>query len=86
MKWRALVAVVAAGPLAAPAPAWAYKIFVSNEGDNTMTVIDSESMEVIETVPVGQRPRGITITNDGKFVLLCASDDDTVQIIDSTTS
>jgi YVTN family beta-propeller protein len=71
--------------LSAPSTAWAYKIFVSNEGDNTITVIDSATMEVIETVPVGQRPRGITITHDGKYVLLCASDDDTVQIIDSTT-
>ena len=29
--------------LAAPAPAFAYKIFVSNEGDNTISVIDSET-------------------------------------------
>jgi PQQ-dependent catabolism-associated beta-propeller protein len=83
MKQMAIVLL--AGALAVPAPAWAYKIFVSNEGDNTITVLDSASMEVIETVPVGQRPRGITITHDGKFVLLCASDDDTVQIIDSET-
>ena len=65
------------------APAFAYKIFVSNEGDNTIVGARFREMEVIETVPVGQRPRGITITHDGKYVLLCACDDDTVQIIDA---
>ena len=68
-----------------PGPAFAYKVFISNEGDNTISVLDGEKMEVIATVPVGQRPRGITMTGDGKFVLLCASDDDAVQIIDPNT-
>jgi PQQ-dependent catabolism-associated beta-propeller protein len=82
---RTVVALMLGTALAFPEPANAYKIFVSNEGDNTITVIDSETMSVIETVQVGQRPRGITITNDGKYVLLCASDDDTVQMIDTAT-
>ena len=77
----ALVSLVASA-LGLPAPAFAYKVFISNEGDNTISVLDGEKMEVIATVPVGQRPRGITMTGDGKFVLLCASDDDAVQIID----
>ena len=44
---RPLVAIAAA----LPAPAFAYKVFISNEGDNTMTVLDGEKMEVIATVP-----------------------------------
>ena len=79
------VLALAGGIVLAANPASAYKIFVSNEGDNTITVIDSDSMEVVETLAVGQRPRGITITKDGKFILLCASDDDTVQVIDAAT-
>ena len=31
------------------------------------------------------RPRGITISHDGKFIYLCASDDDTIEIIDTGT-
>ncbi len=50
-----------------------------------MSVIDLDQMKTVQTVPVGQRPRGITITPDGKYILVCASDDDTIQIIDAAT-
>src|SRR3546814_15279030 len=66
-------------------PAAAYMVYVSNEKDNTVTVVDSTTMEVVHTIDVGQRPRGITISHDGKFVYLCASDDDTIEIIDTQT-
>ncbi len=65
--------------------AMAYKIYVSNEKDNTVSIIDSETLKVEKTVEVGQRPRGITITKDGKHLLVCASDDDTVQVFDIET-
>ena len=65
-----------------PAPTRSY---VSNEKDNTMTVVDTATWRWSKTVPVGQRPRGITISHDGKFVYLCASDDDTVEVIDTAT-
>ena len=43
------------------------------------------TMQVVKTIDVGQRPRGITISHDGKFIYLCASDDDTIEIIDTAT-
>jgi PQQ-dependent catabolism-associated beta-propeller protein len=67
-------------------PASAYMIYVSNEKDNTVSVVDSSTMTVVQTLNVGQRPRGITISKDGKFVYLCASDDDTIEIIDTETA
>ena len=45
-------------------------------------MIDSDKLEVKKTIPVGQRPRGIMLTKDGKSLLICASDDDTIQILD----
>ena len=42
-------------------------------------------MKTVKTIPVGQRPRGITMTKDGRDILVCASDDDTIQIIDAAT-
>ena len=66
----------------AATPATAYTVYVSNEKGNSLTVIDSATLEVQATIPVGQRPRGIMMTKDGKQVLICASDDDTVQILD----
>ncbi|MGQ0485769.1 MAG: hypothetical protein ACT4SY_10510, partial [Hyphomicrobiales bacterium] len=58
-----IVAALALG--LAPGEANAYTVYVSNEKDNTISVVDSEKMEVVKTVKVGQRPRGITVTNDG---------------------
>ena len=43
-------------------------IFVSNEKDNTISVIDSNTDKVIKTYEVGQRPRGITLTNDSSIL------------------
>ena len=42
-------------------------------------------MEVTKTIKVGQRPRGIEFTRDGKFVLVAVGDDDTIQVIDTET-
>ena len=41
--------------------------------------------KVIKTVKVGQRPRGIIMSKDGKLVLICASDDDRVEVRDAET-
>ena len=55
--------------LALPAPAaLAYTAFVTNEKDNSVSVIDTEKLEVIKTFPVGQRPRGVILSNDGKWL------------------
>ena len=41
-------------------------ILVSNEKGNSLTVLDCASLAVVKTVPVGQRPRGIVLSKDGK--------------------
>ncbi|WP_244437520.1 YVTN family beta-propeller repeat protein [Roseivivax isoporae] len=66
-------------------PALANKVFVSNERGNTVTVIDSDTWEVLEEFPAGNRPRGITISPDGTKLYVCASDDDTVRVFDTET-
>ncbi len=63
----------------------AYSIYVSNEKDNTISVIDGESLEVIDTIDVGQRPRGIVMSHDGKLLYMCTSDDNHVQVLDVET-
>ena len=54
--------------------------YVTNEKDNTVSVIDIKKKKVVQTVEVGQRPRGIILSKNGKLVLICASDDDRVAI------
>ena len=67
------------------ARASALKAYVSNEKSNTVSVIDIASFAVVNTIKVGQRPRGIELTKDGKFILVAVGDDDTIQMIDINT-
>src|SRR5215207_8354989 len=76
-----LVGLVLAIVLAAPADA--YLAYVSNEKGNTISVVDTARLEVVKTIKVGQRPRGIGLTKDGKYILVCVGDDDAIEIIDA---
>ena len=84
MWCRSLLSGIAAG-LVAITPASAYIAYVSNEKSNTVSVIDTASWTVINTIKVGQRPRGIEFSRDGKFVMVAVGDDDTIQVIDAAT-
>ena len=67
------------------APAEAYTVYVSNEKGNSVSVIDTATMAVTGTWKVGRRPRGITVSRDGKEVFVCASDDDRIDVLDAAT-
>src|ERR1700724_1114094 len=64
-------------------PAGAFTAYVSNEKGNSITIIDTGKMEVTKTVPVGHRPRGIALSQDGGELFICAGDDDLIQILDT---
>ncbi len=65
------LAVVAVA-LACSAGGHAQTAWVSNEKDNTLTVIDVASLTVIDTVKVGQRPRGLVFSRDYTKLYICA--------------
>ncbi|MCU7945548.1 MAG: hypothetical protein KZQ72_02700, partial [Candidatus Thiodiazotropha sp. (ex Cardiolucina cf. quadrata)] len=44
----------------------AYTIYVSSEKDNTITLVDGETYKILQKVEVGERPRGIALSKDGK--------------------
>ena len=71
--------------LTAAVPARAYTAYVTNEKDNTVSVIDTDTWKVTKTVDVGRRPRGIVMNPDGKELYVCASDDDIIQVFDAKT-
>ena len=69
--------------LALPGEVLGTTIFVSNEKGNSITVIDGDSLEVKATIPVGNRPRGIVLSKDNRYLYICASDEDHIEVLDT---
>jgi YVTN family beta-propeller protein len=44
------------------------KVYVTNQGDNTVSVIDTATNTVTATIPVGSGPSGVAVTPDGTKV------------------
>lgn len=49
------------------------RIFVSNENDGTVSVIDAAKHQVTATIAVGKRPRGLHVSADGKTLYVALS-------------
>jgi YVTN family beta-propeller protein len=50
-----------------------YRIYVTNERSGNLTEIDAATQQVIATVPLGKRPRGIHASPDGHFLYIALS-------------
>ena len=48
-------------------------VYVTNEASGNLSVIDAANNEVIATLPLGKRPRGIHITPDKKSIFVALS-------------
>jgi len=89
--WRTLsgvmpgLALLVIGALLLVGRAEAYTVYVSNEKDNTISIIDGETLEVTDTIEVGERPRGIVLGLDAKHLYICTSDDDHIEVLDLDT-
>ncbi|WP_306296856.1 cytochrome D1 domain-containing protein, partial [Candidatus Entotheonella palauensis] len=77
-----LLCVVLAGSAVAEPT---YRVFVTNEKDDSVSVIDSRTNQVEATVKVGQRPRGIGFSPDRKFVYLALGEDNAIGVLDAKT-
>jgi YVTN family beta-propeller protein len=68
--WRCSWLLIAglAAILPAHADADADTAYVSNWKNNTICVIDTDKLQVVKTIEVGQRPRGILVTDDKKHL------------------
>ena len=49
------------------------RAYVSNEDDESVTVLDALKGEVIANVPVGKRPRGLKLSRDGSLLYVAVS-------------
>src|SRR3954454_3675212 len=50
-----------------------YLVCVSNERGGTVTLVDGASQEIVSTIPVGKRPRGIHASPDGRTLFVAVS-------------
>lgn len=58
---------------AQPSTAGSHRVYVTNERSGDLSIIDSGKNEVIATVPLGKRPRGIHASLDGKTIYVALS-------------
>jgi YVTN family beta-propeller protein len=63
-------------------------IYVTNEGSDNVSVINRQSGDVVATVMVGKKPRGVALSLDRKRprVYVANSGSDSVSVIDPTTN
>ena len=57
--------------------------YITNEKGDSISVIDLDKLEVLRTVKVGQRPRGIALSRDDSLMFVCLGDDDTIAVLDT---
>jgi YVTN family beta-propeller protein len=62
------------------------KIYVSNGRAGTISVIDSHSYELLDTIKVGARPWGIVISPDGKVLYAANGPSNDVSVVDLETA
>ena len=67
-----LLLAVCAGSLDKNVPGH-FRIYVTNENSGDLSVMDGATLEVIATVPLGKRPRGIHASPDGKTIYVALS-------------
>ena len=66
-------------------PAGAGEMWITNEKDHTVSVIDTKTQELKASYNVGLRPRGIIFAKDFSELYVCASDDDRIDVLDPET-
>ncbi|HZZ67877.1 MAG TPA: alkaline phosphatase family protein [Phenylobacterium sp.] len=60
------------------------RLFVSDWGEKSVSVVDVASQKVIKTIPVGFNPNDMVLAPDGRLFVAC-SNENTVYVIDTRT-
>lgn len=60
-------------------------IFVSDEASTCVHAIDGATLKSIECIDVGQRPRGVVASRDGKRLYVAVSDANRIAVVDTAT-
>ena len=71
-----LLAAASVSPALAPAPSAAVlpgasgRVYVTNQLDDTVSVIDAGTNKVLATVPAGRAPEGVAVAPDNKHAYI----------------
>ena len=57
-------------------------VYVADQNDDTVSVIDGETNSVVATISVGSFPQGVAVNPDTNLVYVANSLDDTVSVIE----
>jgi len=61
-------------------------VYVANQVDSTVSVVDIETGNIIATIPVGVRPNAIAITQDGLFAFVGNRGSNNISVIDTSSN
>jgi YVTN family beta-propeller protein len=79
----AMIILAAMHPMTTQAEPFAY---ITNSGDNTVSVIDTATNAVTATIAVGGYPFGVAVHPDGATIYVTNTEDATVSVIDAATN
>src|SRR3990172_4100817 len=82
---RALLLIILLLSLTAPAAAEPQRLYVTNLGGNTLSVIDGKTLKVTKTIPTGQDPHFAVLTPDGGRLYVTMAGADQVWVFDRAT-
>ena len=71
------------------APLWAqgYRLYVDNSNDQTVSVIDLNSLKVVDDIKIGAPLiHGLALRSDGKLLFVTVESDHTLRLVDTSTN
>ena len=82
-----VVLVLAAIALSVSSTAWGaeLRVFATNEKSDNVTVLQAVTHKLLGTISVGQRPRGIATSRDGRRIFVANSNSNNLSVIDGQT-
>jgi YVTN family beta-propeller protein len=85
MKRRTQWIVVALSLRVLAMDAFAYEVWVTNQGSNKVQIIDGKTLAVIGEASAGTKPHNVTFTADGKFAWVANVGSNDVSVIDTAS-